>query len=113
MLFHCITHANSYCLQAKQVRVKLADRNISQPEGFLLRKGEPIALYGTHFNNIYGRSLSNIFIFLITFVFQGRVICILITGGMFSLLKPHEDMQRMVLRPRTWNAGAVIVPLPL
>ena len=31
----------------------------------------------------------------------------------FFLLKPHEDMQRMVLRPRTWNAGAVIVPLPL
>ena len=30
---------------------------------------------------------------------------------MFSLLKPHEDMQRMVLRPRTWNAGAVIVSL--
>ena len=43
MLFHCITHANYYCLQAKQVQVKLADKNISQPEGFLSRKGEPIA----------------------------------------------------------------------
>ena len=43
MLFHCITHANYCCLQAKQVQVKLANKNISQPEGFLSRKGEPIA----------------------------------------------------------------------
>ena len=37
-----VTLLDRYCSQAKQVHVKLDDRNISPPEGFLLRKGEPI-----------------------------------------------------------------------
>ena len=37
-----VTLLHRYCSQAKQVHVKLDDRNISPPEGFLLRKGEPI-----------------------------------------------------------------------
>ena len=42
LLFCKFTYAYFYCSQAKQVHVKLDDRNISPPEGFLLRKGEPI-----------------------------------------------------------------------